>query len=547
MQSLRPSPQIMEEMRLSSNVTGPEVLLQSQSQEPAGSRLSYYLALLVALLVAYLMRPTTKISVSAPFYKASRMKWMFSADTLVRDSYGKFRDRIYNIKATEGLRTLIPVSLISELKGLPEEHLSAQEAIKEAMLLDYTNFGPGDHTNTFLFLMKTKLSQKLTRFILAKNRNSTLSSDKNSRNVKVRLRPETESIFALHEILTKPIDWTPMKLQPFMLRVIARLSGSIFVGSELSRTEEWMETSVTYAIHVFIAVVKLQFFPKWLRPVAKYLVSELGQSSRDLARGEAMLKPIIEERLQNEELDPGCSQPDDFTQWLIDSLPENQKRDYAAQVKVQLALSAASIHTTSNAVTDCFYDLAAHPEYQEILREEANQVLVQDGGWDKSESMAKLQKLDSFMKESQRLAGNVTTFIRKVVKPDGLSLSDGTHLPVGTNLLAPLCGISRDERYFPEPEVFDGLRFWKLRQRSADAANRWQYTSITQSNLDFGLGKHACPGRFLAGNEIKLILANFLLHYDIKLKEGECRPEPMMFMMSKSPNQKAEIMFRRRS
>ncbi|KAK7910895.1 hypothetical protein PG985_013376 [Apiospora marii] len=526
MQSLRPSPQIMEEMRLSSNVTGPEVLLQSQSQEPASSRLSYYLALLVALLVAYLMRPTTKLSVSAPFYKASRMKWMFSADTLVRDSYGKFRDRIYNIKATEGLRTLIPVSLISELKGLPEEHLSAQEAIKEAMLLDYTNFGPGDHTNTFLFLMKTKLSQKLTRFIP---------------------RQKSELDFIVGQEFPECEDWTPMKLQPFMLRVIARLSGSIFVGSELSRTEEWMETSVTYAIHVFIAVVKLQFFPKWLRPVAKYLVSELGQSSRDLARGEAMLKPIIEERLQNEELDPGCSQPDDFTQWLIDSLPENQKRDYAAQVKVQLALSAASIHTTSNAVTDCFYDLAAHPEYQEILREEANQVLVQDGGWDKSESMAKLQKLDSFMKESQRLAGNVTTFIRKVVKPDGLSLSDGTHLPVGTNLLAPLCGISRDERYFPEPEVFDGLRFWKLRQRSADAANRWQYTSITQSNLDFGLGKHACPGRFLAGNEIKLILANFLLHYDIKLKEGEGRPEPMMFMMSKSPNQKAEIMFRRRS
>ncbi|KAK8067076.1 hypothetical protein PG997_013823 [Apiospora hydei] len=524
MQSLRPSPQIMEEMRMSSNVTGSEALLQSQPQEPVGRRLSYYLALLVALLVAYFMRPKTQRSVSAPFYKASRMKWMFSADTLVRDSYGKFRDRIYNIKATEGLRTLIPVSLISELKGLPEEHLSAQEAIKEAMLLDYTNFGPGDHTNTFLFLMKTKLSQKLTRFIP---------------------RQKSELDFIVGQEFPECKDWTPMKLQPFMLRVIARLSGSIFVGSELSRTEEWMETSVTYAIHVFIAVVKLQFFPTWMRPIAKYLVSELGQSSRDLARGEAMLKPIIEERLQNEELDPGCSQPDDFTQWLIDSLPEDQKRDYGAQVKVQLALSAASIHTTSNAITDCFYDLAAHPEYQEILREEARQVLVEDGGWEKKDSMAKLQKLDSFMKESQRLAGNVTTFIRKVVKP--IDLSDGTHLPAGTNLLAPLCGISRDERYFPEPEVFDGLRFWKLRRQSADAANRWQYTSITQSNLDFGLGKHACPGRFLAGNEIKLILANFVLNYDIKLKDGESRPEPMMFMMSKSPNQKAEIMFRRRS
>lgn len=74
---------------MSSNVTGTESLLQAQ--EPVGSRLSYCLALLVVVVVAYLMRPKTERPVSAPFYKASRMKWMFSADTLVRDSYGKVR------------------------------------------------------------------------------------------------------------------------------------------------------------------------------------------------------------------------------------------------------------------------------------------------------------------------------------------------------------------------------------------------------------------------------------------------------------------------
>lgn len=79
----------MEEMRLSNNITSPEALLQAQ--EPVGSRLSYYLALLVALVIAYLLRPKSKQSVSAPFYKASRTKWMFSADSLVRDSYGKVR------------------------------------------------------------------------------------------------------------------------------------------------------------------------------------------------------------------------------------------------------------------------------------------------------------------------------------------------------------------------------------------------------------------------------------------------------------------------
>lgn len=38
--------------------------------------------------------------------------------------------------------------------------------------------------------------------------------------------------------------------------------------------------------------------------------------------------------------------------------------------------------------------------------------------------------------------------------------------------------------------------------------------------MSFGFGRHACPGRFFAANEIKLILARMLLDYDIKMPEG---------------------------
>lgn len=34
----------------------------------------------------------------------------------------------------------------------------------------------------------------------------------------------------------------------------------------------------------------------------------------------------------------------------------------------------------------------------------------------------------------------------------------------------------------------------------------------------FGYGKHACPGRFFAGNELKLILVKMLEKYEIGLK-----------------------------
>lgn len=362
-----------------------------------------------------------------------------------------------------------------------------------------------------------------------------------------------------------------------------------------------MDTSINYATTVFLAAIKLQFFPKWARPAAQYLISDLYEIPRMVDRAEAMLRPIIEERLRNDVKpseryyddekageDAEEEKPDDFVQWFLDALPDDQKTRFDVQAHLQLILSAASIHTTSNLVTDCIYDLAEHQDMQEILREEASEILEHDhhhydeeedgcggeGGWFEKDSLAKLRKMDSFMRESQRLHGNVTSFIRKVMRP--IDLSDGTHLPAGASLLAPLAGVSRDDRFYPDAETFDGLRFWRLQQavereralqatkygrlggrgggatirrEGSDTENnnsRWQFTSIGDTNTNFGLGRHACPGRFFAAAEAKMILAHLLLRYDIKLREGQGRPSPMMFMMTKCPSPTAEVLFRRR-
>lgn len=389
----------------------------------------------------------------------------------------------------------------------------------------YTKFCPERHQDLLATLVRTRLTQNLARLI-------------------PQLKEEVEYITATEFPECK--DWTAVKFQPFSLRCVARTSGRAFVGPSICRQEAWMDTSINFAVHIFLALVKLQFFPAWLRPLGQYLVSDLATLRQDTTNAKNMLIPIIEERLQGMDC-PGFERSDDLIQWMLDALPEGEKRDYQAQAELQLILSAASIHTTNNLLVDCVYDLAANPDVADELREEAMSVLengVTDG-WARKDSMAKLKKLDSFMKEVQRVRGNVTSFIRKVRQP--ISLSDGTHLPAGTKLLAPQCGISQDERYFPGAQAFDALRFFRMRQRSDDDANRFQFTSISDTNMNFGAGKHACPGRFFAGNEIKMILAFFLLRFDMKLRDGEARPKAMMLMMSKTPDPNAEILFRRRS
>ncbi|KAI1130931.1 cytochrome P450 [Nemania abortiva] len=508
-------------------------------QLPTNSRSIYYAAIGIIALCAWIFHsPKRKAQVSAPFYQVSRMKWMLNADALIKDSYCQFRDRVYQIRSTEGVRTIIPPTMVGELKGLPEETLSAKIAVSEAMLSEYTHLSADAHSDILTFLLKTKATHNLQRMMPI-------------------LKAEFQYILATE--FPACDDWTPFRIQPFMVRAVSRLSGRAFVGSALSRSEEWMDVSVNFAITAFIAVTKLQFFPPWMRPVAQYLVSELKTIRKDLAKAQAMLEPLIEERLNN----PSSEKPDDFIQWLSDALPDEEKRNHFIQAKMQLLLSASSIHTTSNLTTDCIYDLAVHQEMQDVLREEVMEVFGgEEDAWQRKDSIAKLKKMDSFIKESQRLSGNVTSFIRKVMKP--IDLSDGTHLPSGTSILTPLAGISLDERYFPSPEVFDGLRFWKLQQQqrssspsptrsssptpsSQPAATRNQFTSIGDADQNFGLGKHACPGRFFAAQEIKVILSYLLLNYDIKLRDGEGRPKPLVFMMTKSPSQTAEVLFRRRN
>ena len=45
-------------------------------------------------------------------------------------------------------------------------------------------------------------------------------------------------------------------------------------------------------------------------------------------------------------------------------------------------------------------------------------------------------------------------------------------------------------------------------------------TSTGTDDLAFGYGLHACPGRFFASAELKLILAHLIVKYDFKLEDS---------------------------
>ena len=104
-----------------------------------------------------------------------------------------------------------------------------------------------------------------------------------------------------------------------------------------------------------------------------------------------------------------------------------------------------------------------------------------------------------------------------------LALSDGTYLPRGTFIAIAAASILLDPEVIPNPATFDAFRNYRKRLEPEERY-RHQYVMVDKDHMHFGHGKHACPGRAVAVNELKLILGSFLLNYELKYPEGKSRP-----------------------
>lgn len=73
-----------------------------------------------------------------------------------------------------------------------------------------------------------------------------------------------------------------------------------------------------------------------------------------------------------------------------------------------------------------------------------------------------------------------------------------------------------DPDFYPNPEVFDGLRSYKKRQELSGVGNKYLAAQPSTYDLSFGYGNRACPGRFFAVSALKMVLTKILSEYDIK-------------------------------
>ncbi|KAK7979607.1 hypothetical protein PG989_012064 [Apiospora arundinis] len=395
-----------------------------------------------------------------------------------------------------GPQVFLPMKYLDEVKGAPKTLFSFDVFSEKAFLLNYSN-GPRQ-TDASVSVIKDDLNKNLGSMV-------------------TELWKETTTY--LEE--TVPSEWQTVPAYLFLCGVVARTVSYALVGPILCRSTEWQRIVIeaTYAVFGAAQAIRQEYTPRW-RWLSRWTTSTQKQLRQIRADATELLRPIYNERQQEVRKSNSSSVSSydgpfhDAVFWLLGR--KSSDTSLTGIVDQELFLSMASIHTTAGSVNSFLFDWLSHPEYHEDIKAEVMETLAKvqscGGKWT-MQDVAMMRKLDSFIKESSRK------------NPIGFN---GLHIPAGTTILFNADGVHHDPNIYPDPDRFDGYRFLHL--RDTIDANRFHYTSVSDILLNFGAGRHACPGRFLNAVIVKFILIKFMTNYEVMLEDGSTQRPPDTFV-----------------
>ncbi|KAI3165529.1 hypothetical protein DTO039G3_6538 [Penicillium roqueforti] len=455
--------------------------------------------------------------------KKARQRFTRSSRQLITEGFAKGANVFQIIGATNPIVVLHP-KFVDEIKNHPD--LSFEDSIKKTFfdnrIPGFEPFHNGTSLKATVEIVRTSLTQALG-------------------SISLRLSKETGAI--LKESLPATDEWKPYYLAHKIPYMVARLSSLIFVGETISHDDEWIDVSVNYAIDAFMAMRDLREWPSILHPVVHWFLP----STRKLRTHLGMARSIINREIDRRALIRAGKLPaddpprgPDALDWFRETAEIRNNLTFD-QSCAQVGLALAAIHTTSNLLTNVMYDLAAYPEYIQPLRDEILAVAAEDGVLKKT-SLLKLKLMDSVMKESQRTNPlSLTSMNRLALKQ--IVLSDGTVIPKGANMFVSTKTLE-DDNIYPNAGTYDGYRFYNKRQQPGNE-HKHQFVATTSEHFVFSHGVHACPGRFFAANETKIMFLHLLLKYDWKLQSGG-RPPNIENGVESITDPRVQILFRSR-
>jgi len=341
-------------------------------------------------------------------------------------------------------------------------------------------------------------------------------------------------------------NWKEVNPNSTLLQIVARGSNRVFVGFPLCRDQKFIHSCLSYASTLFPCSIAIRHVPKPLQPLFTPLITIANQRHRrtiakfvkpEVQRRMAELSghgPDAEKALKNSRSTENC------LNWLIDAALKSGRafdRDPYIITQRLIILQFVTMYPISGSSTDALYDIVSQPNSEAIvasIRQNINEVLsTNDNTWTKR-ALSQLTTLDSAFRESLRLAPVVAFGSGRYVGAKGglTTPISNTYLPEGSTVAIPSVAIHENPANYDNPTEYDAFRFnSKVEQTSStetvnpEALNNTSpdatvkptaFANTSFKFTSFGHGRSACPGRFFASDQMKLIFAYIIQNYDIE-------------------------------
>nr|ANC28048.1 cytochrome P450 [Polyporus umbellatus] len=461
------------------------------------------------------------IGPSAPLVSyLGAIRYIRNAEGMLWQGYRKYYGSIFKVSMLDGwLVVLSGPRLIDELRRISDDQLSSVEGVAEVLQLRHT-LDPSFDDQFHVPVVRDKLARNLAA-----------------------VYPDVldEIFVAFQEYIPYRNDseWVSVHMYPIVQKVMARASNRIFVGLPHCRDPKYLDVTVNFTNDVFISSFIINRFPDFIKPLIGRMLPATTKSKKILR---PILLPMLKERLAAMDSKKGEDKPRDMLQWLLEE-GRSKGTPLDSIVDKVLLVNFGAIHTSTVTFTHALYNLATYTHHIEPLRDEIESIIKEEG-WSTG-SLKKMRKLDSFLKESMRLAdGSLLNMFRKAMKD--VTLSDGTRIPKGTLVAASAVVAHSDDTRYADPTVFDPFRFARMREGDIEESDKHQLVNTSVDFITFGHGKHACPGRFFAANALKTMMAYLVLNYDVRFEEEGKRPANIRIGPSNLPSESAQVLFRKR-
>lgn len=204
-----------------------------------------------------------------------------------------------------------------------------------------------------------------------------------------------------------------------------------------------------------------------------------------------------------------------------------------------ITMLIAGHETTASALVWAVYEIQQQPELLKKLQDEVDAVIG-----DRKPTMEDLPKLELCrlaIAESLRMYPEPPLLIRRnltqVTLPKGATVPFEATLMRGTDIFIAVYNIHRDERYWPNPDLFDPERFKKayknpdIPEWKGYDPEAWKGRLYPDENacdyafLPFGAGPRRCLGDMFATIEGTIALAMFLRRFEFDFAAPTPRPE----------------------